>query len=469
MKAHFIGIAGVGMSATAILLKESGWEVTGSDEGTYPPVSTYLRDLNIPWHDGYRAENIPPDTDLIVVGKNAKLDPKINLEVVAAIKTGLPIKSFPEVLGDLTKATNNIVIVGSYGKSTATALLAWCLEQNGKDPSYFIGAIPIGMSRTSHRGKSDVFILEGDEYPSSHTDTRSKFLHYHAHDVLLTSAMHDHVNVFPTLESYLAPFRTLISEIPKNGLLVAMGVDKNVRSLIPLTESKTITYSRESTTTDWYAKDIVYGEKTIFNLMRRGKLVLPLTTTLLGEHNVENIVGVAALILEKKLLTHEELAAGVETFKGVVRRLDRKDTHSTIPVYEGFGSSYEKAKAAIAAIKLHYPMRRLIIVFEPHTFTWRNRASLTNYDDVFLSAQKVFVLAPATQGSNTHDQLTHEEIVKEIRKSGVETAPIKSEEECLTSFKIESTKDDVILLLTSGDLAGLIDSIPRLVDSLFPI
>src|SRR6185312_3515847 len=216
-KAHFIGIAGKGMSATALLLREAGVDITGSDEGFYPPVSDYLVAAHIPFNNGYKPEHIPADADVIVIGKNAKLVPETNAEVKAAFdyhkNSGKKILSFPAVLAELTKNTDNIIVAGSYGKSTSTALLAWCLLHGKYDPSYFIGEITRGFVAHAHLGKGKTFILEGDEYPSANWDNTSKFLHYNAKSVLLTSATHDHVNVYPTHEEYLAPFRKLLEQL----------------------------------------------------------------------------------------------------------------------------------------------------------------------------------------------------------------------------------------------------------------
>ena len=209
-KAHFIGIAGKGMSATALLLKQMGVAISGSDEGFYPPVSDYLKSANIPFAQGYRAANIPDDADVIIIGKNAKLRPETNDEVRAAFASGKLIRSFADIVHELTAHSDNIVVAGSYGKSTCTALLAWCLKSAGKDPSYFIGEVTNGFESYAQRGQGSVFVLEGDEYPSSNWDNTSKFLHYNARSVLLTSATHDHINVFPTHADYLRPFRALL-------------------------------------------------------------------------------------------------------------------------------------------------------------------------------------------------------------------------------------------------------------------
>lgn len=456
-----IGIAGKGMSATALLLRELGWEISGSDEGFYPPVSEYLQRAGIPFANGYKKENIPSDVDIIVIGKNAKLTPEQNEEVAAAMQSGKPIKSFPDIIDELTKKTDNIVVAGSYGKSTCTALLVWCLKKAGKDPSYFIGEVTKGFEAYAHTGNDSVFVLEGDEYPSSNWDTTSKFLRYNAKSVLLTSATHDHVNVYPTHEEYLAPFKTLLASLPQNGLLVVNGNERFARTLANIAESRKVFYGMDSST-EWHPAHIVYGMPTTFDLMRGDEKIISLQTTLLGAHNIENIVGISALLLEKDLLTPEELAKGVSTFEGVKRRMELLTQSSQIPVFEGFGSSYEKARSAIEAMTLHFPNRPLVIVFEPHTFGWRNRTNLSWYDDVFKEASVVFIAPPENQGAATHDQLSHEEILSRVGK----TAQLYNTSEQVTA----SLKgNEIVLILTSGNLG---DTIPTLVDTItkkFPL
>ena len=466
-KAHFIGIAGKGMSATALLLRQLGCKISGSDDGFYPPVSDYLARAHIPFSQGYRKEHIPPDTDIIVVGKNAKLVPEQNDEVRAAFESGKPVRSFPDVLEELAEGKDTIVVAGSYGKSTCTALLAWCLAHAGKDPSYFIGEVTNGFEAYAHLGKSNVFVLEGDEYPSANWDERSKFLHYRPKNVLLTSATHDHVNVFPTHEEYLAPFRDLLKLLPPDGLLVANQGELHARRLTQGFPGRKVFYGLDAAT--WHAADVVYGNKTTFNLMQERKPIALLTMSLLGAHNIENIVGVSAMLLERKLLTPPELAAGIASFQGVKRRLDRKSERTSIPIFEGFGSSYEKAKSAISAIQKHFPHRRLTVVFEPHTFSWRNRSALAWYDDVFAGSSKVFIYEPAAQGAGTHAQLSQEEIVARVKKAGFDATAIQEPAAAIATIDGSLEKNDVILLLTSGNLGGLIETIPRLAEQKFPL
>jgi len=466
-KAHFIGIAGKGMSATALLLKEMGVEISGSDEGFYPPVSDYLKSANVAFAQGYRKENIPNDVDVIIIGKNAKLQPETNEEVRAAFASGKLVRSFADVLHEITTSSETIVVAGSYGKSTCTALLAWCLRSADKDPSYFIGEVTNGFEKYAHRGRGPVFVLEGDEYPSSNWDNTSKFLRYNAKNVLLTSATHDHINIFPTHADYLVPFHALLKLLPPDGVLVANGSERHARALAGETGKETIFYSLEDKA-NWHADKITRDSLVAFDLMRGGEKVIRLSTQLLGNHNIENIVGVGAMLLEKRLLSPEELYVGVNSFIGVKRRMELLSTLSTVPVFEGFGSSYEKAKSAIAAVKLHFPDRRLMVVFEPHTFTWRNREAIAAYDNVFDGAAKILIYEPASQGASTHAQLTQKEIVARVRSAKYDAEPIVDPHEALQRLNGILETDDVVLLLTSGELGGLIKTIPKLAEQKYP-
>ncbi len=463
--AHFIGICGAGMSAAAVLLKEAGWKITGSDAGVYDPIAGYLKKNKIAFSVGHKAVNIPKDADLIVIGRHAKLVPNENAEVKAAFASGVPVKSLPEVLAMLSESKNNIIVAGSYGKSTATALISWCLMQAKKDPSYFIGAIPSGTGKSSHLGKGNEFVLEGDEYPSANWDDRSKFLHFSPASVLLISAEHDHLNVFPTEASYVAPYRKLAMKIPKSGLLVYAKNAKNTGKVAEHAKGRTVSYAFADKKparrggANWYAQNIQYGVQTSFDLMNGKKKVVRIKTKLLGNHNIENIIGVGALLLEQNLITPLQFAKAVAIFSGIKRRIELLTEKSAVPVYEGFGSSYQKAKVIFDALKLHFPKKRIVAVFEPHTFSWRNRGALKWYKDIFADVAEVILLPPPGHGATTHDQLSGKEIFAAIPNTGKHYAT--TEKEALALLKKIVKKGDVLALISSGSLLGLSKSVPK--------
>jgi UDP-N-acetylmuramate: L-alanyl-gamma-D-glutamyl-meso-diaminopimelate ligase len=467
MKYHFIGICGAGMSAVAKLLNDEGHTVTGSDEGFYPPISLYLEKHHIPCATPYKKENIPDDVDAIVIGKHAKLTKEDNVEVAHAFSLGKKIESFPEVLARITKDRERIVVAGSYGKSTCSALLSHILESADKNPGYFIGAVPLTPKSNAEIGTGKEFILEGDEYPSLNWDSTSKFLYYHPKEVLLTALAHDHVNIFATHEEYIAPFLKLLEEVPEDGLSVVCLDEVTIQKHLSTLPGKHIVTYGLTHTALWSASDIQYGETTSFTLTKNGESVIRLTTTLLGKHNIQNCIGVSALLLETKKITPEELQKTLATFKGIVRRLDKKSEKTTIPLYEGFGSSVDKARSAIDAIKLHFPEQKLLILFEPHTFSWRNRGALSWYDTVFAGADEVLIYKPPEHGSATHDQLSLTEITERVKSSGIVAIPFEDKKDALAKLRT-CEKNTVILILSSGSMDGLIEEVIKLCEELFP-
>ncbi|MFN3890699.1 MAG: UDP-N-acetylmuramate--L-alanine ligase [Beijerinckiaceae bacterium] len=464
--AHFIGIGGVGMSATAMLLRDAGVAVTGSDEAVYPPISDVLRDEKLDVRTPYAAANIPQGVEAIVIGKNAKLVPETNPEVAEAFGRGAPILSFADVLGMLAAQRTAIVAAGSFGKTTSVSLLAHCLSECGVDPSYMIGAAPLSPPRSARLGASDLMLLEGDEYPSSNTDDRSKFLHYRPAHLLLTPLAHDHVNVFPTVESYLAPFSQLVELVPAKGLVVASTSGELSGRFLASVKRPVVTYGiREG---DWQVRDIAWGERTRFTIMRGAHEVVRCETSQLGLHNIENMLGVAALSLSLGLVSPEGFAAAMASFKGIRRRLDRKSERTRIPMFEGFGSSDEKTMSAIAAMKQHFGDRRLIVVFEPHTFSWRNRATLHWYDHSFRGADKVFVWPPAEQGAGTHDQIGQAEILARLAAAGIRVEGLSPGARAVEAVGAALGDDCAVLFLSSGPLGGLIETVPVWAEKHFP-
>ncbi len=464
MNVYFLGIAGAGMSALASMMASEGHTVSGSDGAVYPPVSTYLERLGVPFFRGFDAAHVPENLNLAIVGSSAALDLAHNPELAELTRRGVPALSFAEYLGGYSQERRTAVIAGSFGKSTLTALCAVLLDEAGLDPGYFIGAVPLDLPTTGHAGTSPWFLLEGDEYIVSPEDRRSKFLLYHPDALLISSLVHDHFNAFPTMADYEAPFAALIDRQSTESLLVC------ARGFEPL---RRLTQAREPI---WYglgdgpgycAENVRTGEITRFDLRLPSGHALPLETELLGLHNVENIAGAAALLIEWGALRPEQLAAGVRRFRGVARRLDKKTRVSSVPAYEGFGSSYEKARSAIEAIALHFPTRPAVVVFEPHTFSWRNEEALAWYDTVFEGIARVLVLPPPMQGAASHHQLTQDQIVARIKGAGIDATAVAGADAVLADAARTLAGSEVVLLLSSGPLDGLAESLPAWLDRRF--
>ncbi len=466
-KAHLIGICGAGMSATAKLLRDFGWHVSGSDDGFYPPVSTYLKKCRIHIFEGYREQNIPDNADLIIIGKHAGLTSEKNAEVRRAFESGIPIKSFPEVLGELSQTYKKIIVAGSYGKSTCAALLAWALKHSGKQPSYFIGAIPRTPSESSEKGNGKIFVLEGDEYPSSNWDIKAKFLHYHPTYLLLTSLAHDHIDIYKTPEDYRAPFKKLIALTPRHEIIVACSDGEGLRETLDGIGRNIVWYSIKGNA-DWQIQNLATGEQTLFEITHQGKTIVSVKTSLLGIHNIENILGVGALLFSLNLVTPKQFKKAMETFKALDRRLNKKSETSSLPIYEGFGSSYLKARSAIEAMRLHFQGRPLIVIFEPYTFSWQNRNVIHWYDTVFKDAKNILIYKPPGENKKDSVQLKLDEIVGRIKKAGIDVNGFETPDEGLVILKKYVKNNSVILILSSGGFGGFIDLVVKWLEKRFP-
>jgi UDP-N-acetylmuramate: L-alanyl-gamma-D-glutamyl-meso-diaminopimelate ligase len=456
MTYYFLGIAGAGMSALASILASEGHAVTGSDDAVFPPVTTYLESLEVPYHVGFDAALLPPRIDAAIIGSSAKLGLDRNPELAELRRRGVPLFSFPEYLGRHTADRDTVVVAGSFGKSTLTALLAVILTEAGGDPGYFIGAVPLDLPLTGRGGSDPIFVMEGDEYIVGGEDRRSKFLLYEPRAVVITSLIHDHVNVFPTMAEYEATFEKLIEGLPADAPLICANPFPSLHRLTA--GRKVVWYGREPCA-GYHADAVEIGEVTRFDLVTPAGERVPLATELLGLHNIENIVGAGALLLERGLVDAQALQKGVRRFRGVARRLDKKTTLATVPAYEGFGSSYEKARSAIEAMLLHFPRRTLVVVFEPHTFSWRDPAAMDWYDSVFAGAARVLLLPPPTHGAGAA-QSTQGEIASRIAAAGIEVAVSPDADAVLADLAMNLSGDEVILLLSSGPLDGLPARLP---------
>ncbi len=454
---HFIGIAGKAMSGLAVMLKDIGYSVTGSDAGSFDPVASYLKKNGLDFYTQYSASNIPTDADMIVIGKHAKLTLD-NPEVATAFESGKKIYSLPQLTAELATTRTQIVIAGSFGKSTCSGMASWILSQADENPGYFIGGEIIGMEKSAAFGADPYFVIEGDEYPSSNFDDRAKFLHFNPKFLLLTSGEHDHVNVFPTIESYLKPYQELIRNMPADGTIVACDHGAHLRKILRNAPCKVLWYGYTDYC-DYKIGKTTYGNTSTVELTTSAGVV-EIQTQLLGKHNIENIAGVFGL-LDTIGIAREKITSGVKTFKGVKGRLDKlSNDGAPVEIFLGFGSSYAKVRGCIDALQLHYPNKKLHIIFEPHTFSWRDLSTQYWYNDAFTGATDVcVVMPPAEHGKDTSNSLDANSITTLIQKSDINAVAADSIDEVKNWYGQNISKNEIVLLLTSGELLGVAHSI----------
>ncbi len=373
-KIHVIAIGGAVMSSLAIALKEKGLTVTGSDDKIYDPSKSNLEKHGLlPKREGWAESNINDSLDAVIIGMHAKED---NPELLKAKKLKIPILSYPEFIRAQSDNKQRVVIAGSHGKTTITGMVIHVLNYFNRSFDYLIGAKINGIDNTVKLSDAPVIIIEGDEYFTSPIDRVPKFLKYDHHIALISGTAWDHINVYPTLDSYVAQFEQLADNCPKAGSLVFCEHDKMAYVIgnKEREDIKAIPYR----TPDYKVKDGVY--------YLNGDIPLKV----FGKHNMQNIQG-AKMLLSVMGITEEQFHEAIQSFEGADKRNNIVKESDSSAVYTDFAHSPSKLKATVDALKELHPDRKLVACFELHTFSSLNKEFLPHYQGKFKSADEAIV------------------------------------------------------------------------------
>lgn len=438
---HFIGICGTAMAPAAKIMRDMGWNVSGSDKGFYPPISDYLRDNNLVCMPGFKASHIT-NPDLVVVGNAISLK---NIELEEAKRKGIPIIHYPKLLQEFLVKEHSVVVAGTYGKTTTTALITWILECAQYNPSYMIGGVARNFSDGIRRTDSTWSVIEGDEYNAAKYDLEPKFIYYNPLYVILSSASWDHVDLYPTLASYIDSFKKLVDLIPPHGALFVKDGGENLEQIIKEAKCPVIPYSHSmfSITPTQGGTDISYGNDTAH-------------TALIGYHNMENVA--AAFSFAKHLsIPIPTIMDALSKFQGVKRRLEVRGVMNGITVIDDLAHSAIKAKASLKAIHQWYPNNRIWAVFEPHSMTARTKASMEWFKDSFISADFV-IIGDIFRGNALSEDMkaSSEGIVAAIDGKEGEKWAIKDTDMIVQKLATESKPGDIIVFMSSGGFGGVI-------------
>ena len=318
---HLMGICGTGMASLAGILKQQGYHITGSDENVYPPMSLFLDELAIPVFKGYISENLDSGPDLVIVGNVIR---KTNPEAIQLSRLHIPYLSMPQALSFFAmEGKKSIVIAGTHGKTTTSAIIAWVLEKAGMDPGFMIGGILNNFQRNFNLGKGPYFVIEGDEYDSAFFDKGPKFLHYRPLMTILTSIEFDHADIFRDLDHVKESFRRLIDIIPPGGVLIANGDDPVVTAGLSRARCPVITYGLKEGA-EWWGRDaLIEKDVTRFRIFRGNREYTNLSTYLYGDHNISNILAAFALLRYLKI-DPSTISKAMREFRGVRRRQEIK-------------------------------------------------------------------------------------------------------------------------------------------------
>jgi len=445
---HFLGICGYAVSGAALLAKQLGYAVSGSDEFAYPPTTDTLTKAGIPWVNQHDAANLDRFgvPDLVVVGNQVRPG---NPEWSAAQQRGLPITSEAEFYAELTRDRTRIAVCGSHGKTTVAALLALMLDRAGMSPGFRLGAGSRDFGVSARLGQGRAFVIEGDEYTTSLWDRRPKFLHAHPQAACITCLDHDHPDVYPTMDDYRAPFVELARSMPVDGLLVVFGDDPEARSVGAHASCPVESYG-ESPDVDWRIQPEV---TTTTDLQRfevvRGDETLAIELGIPGAHNRQNAL--AALALANYLgAPREACLSACRTFKGASRRFEITGTAGGIVVVDDYGHHPTEVAATIAAARQRYPEKRLIVVNVPHTYS-RTLQFLDAYRSVYAGADLV-VLGPIEAARERHLPATvsSEDVAARAREGGVAVTVVAGAEEAVDTVVDQARAGDIVLCISLG-------------------
>jgi UDP-N-acetylmuramate: L-alanyl-gamma-D-glutamyl-meso-diaminopimelate ligase len=438
----------------AQLLKAAGHTVTGSDANIYPPMSTQLEKAGIVCKQGFNPQNIDPTADLVVIGNAVS---SANPEVQEVLKRNIPYLSFPQALARFfLKDRSPVVIVGTHGKTTTSALMAWVLESAGKDPGLMIGGWTENFQGGAKVGTGPYFVVEGDEYDTAFFDKGPKFLHYEPRWAILTSIEFDHGDIYKDLDQIKSAFRSFVKLVPCTGLLVASCEFPLVDEVIHDLACPVVRYGLEGKGSNWQARAIYPkpGGMRFEVLYQRNPLAW-VDSPLLGHHNVQNTLAVIA-IAHHLGLSMEEILQGIATFQGVKRRQEVVGVVNDIIIMDDFAHHPTAIHETLSAVRLGFPERRLWAVFEPRSATSRRKVFQKDFVQAFKEADQVIIAdLYAPEKIQPQERLDPQRLVKDIRRSGQKAEFIPTTDEIVKTLTPQLVPGDLVCIMSSGGFGGI--------------
>ena len=462
-RVYLIGIGGTAMASLAGMLQKRGYVVGGSDEHVYPPMSTYLETLGIPVLEGYTREHLETfRPDLVVIGNVAA---KTNAEAEATLAMDLPYTSMPEAIYELfIKGKHSIVVSGTHGKTTTTSLMAWILEAGGRDPSMVVGGIPLNFNANFKLGSGPDFVIEGDEYNTAFFDKGPKFLHYKANTLIVNNIEFDHADIYPDLSAIIEAFRKAVEQIAPNDVIIANGDDANVAPLRKDSRARWVTFGLRRRDADIFAADMQFGtETTSFTAWWEGKEWSRFRITLSGRHNILNAL---AVIAAARLggLSAEEIQKGLETFKGIKRRMEVRGVERGVTVIDDFAHHPTAIATTLNGARRRYPGRRVWALFEPRSISSSRKEFEAGYIDAFHEADRV-IIGPIFHRDRYETRygldkmMSVPAIISRLSADGIPATQIDDFDAIADSVARDASENDVVVVMSSGAFGGVHEKI----------
>ena len=449
-KIHLIGICGTAMATAAVMLKDLGLEVGGSDAHAYPPMSDLLAARGILPLQGYREEHITGDLDLVVVGNAVS---RGNPEVEAVLDRRLRYCSLPELVRDtFLRERRPIVVAGTHGKTTTSFMTAWALNEAGVDAGFLVGGVSKDL-QTSGRVGGGPFVIEGDEYDSAFFDKTAKFLKYVPDIVVINGIEFDHADIYRDLDELRLAFERLVRLVPRRGLLLLSADDEEAAALRPGAPCPVETFGFAAGA-DWRAEQVRHGpQATTFDVTHRGRPVGGVALPLLGRFNVRNALGAAAVAVRAGAPAAAVFEA-LGRFHGVRRRLDIRGVIRGVTVYDDFAHHPTAVRETLRALRQAHG-GRIWAVFEPRSATACRRVFQKEFAAALRLADQVVVADVFRASLPAAERLSEAAVVADLTAAGVAARHVPRVADIVTFIARGARSGDRVVVMSNGGFGGI--------------
>jgi UDP-N-acetylmuramate: L-alanyl-gamma-D-glutamyl-meso-diaminopimelate ligase len=443
-----IAICGTGMGALASMLKDMGFEITGSDQKVYPPMSIFLSSKNIELTEGFSEKNVAYGPDLVIVGNAVSKD---NPEVVGMRQMGLEFCSMPQAVNRfIASGKKSLVITGTHGKTTTSSILAWILYEAKLDPTFMIGGILKNFESNYRLGNGEYMVIEGDEYDTACFDKGAKFLHYDPSISILTGIEFDHADIFRNIQHVKQAFNAFITGISSHNTLVAFDDDKNVSDLLEGKSCQMVKYGRNADSVWRLGFVTIQQPWTFFDVLKHDTVFGNFKTRLVGEHNLMNALSAIA-VADTLSISVEAIAKAFESFEGIKRRQEVRGEKSGVTVMDDFAHHPTAVRETIRAVKPFYPNGRLVAVFEPRTNSSMRNIFQNIYPLSFDGADIICIRQPSLLDKiPPEERFSSQQLVDDLKHQGKDAHFFPDTNEIIDFLVTIAKSGDLILVMSNG-------------------
>jgi len=449
------------MASLAGLLKAAGHTVTGSDENVYPPMSTGLQEMGISYNEGYRAENLEPRPDIVIVGNVvSRGNPELEEVLIRKLRYTSAAATIKE---EFIWGHHSLAVAGTHGKTTTTSLLAWAMESAGLNPSFLIGGVAENFGSSFRLTDSKYFVIEADEYDTAYFDKGPKMWHYLPDTAIVNNIEFDHADIYRDEEAYKFAFARFINLVPKNGVVVAGWDSPIVRELTPKSPApvETFGYGDDSLRPTngqphWHARDVEFDEDgTRFRAFRSDKEWGRVDTPLAGAFSVRNVLAVIAAA-ESVKADRDGVREGLRTFTSVKRRMEVRGEVRGVTVIDDFAHHPTAIRETIDAVRQKYKGRRIVAVYEPRSYTAQRREFQDEYAKAFRGADEIVFASLYRPDRYTKETaLDLQLLVRELAASGKGAKELKNADAIVLDLSPRLKERDVVLIMSNGGFGGI--------------